>query len=332
MGWPGPLIASAALALALLISIPAARAETPVPSDVLALIDGEAVSMADYEAFSAGYLRQKLYHGGSPSRVKELRLEAAWELIRERLVLREANRRSIPGDPEGVDAQLMAIKAKYADASDWPRIEAELPSLRQALLDRTKVEALRAEISRVETPSQAELRQFYERNLDRFTQPEGYRLRVILVGVDPSSPSEAWAAAKARAERLHAELQGGAAFEALAAAQSTHESAASGGDLGLIHRGQLSDAAQAPIDGLGPGQVTEPVRLLEGYGLFRLDERIAPKVVAFESVEERARDLYGRERAAAQWDRFIVTLQGQAEIVLNQASLDAGRDGVDGLE
>ena len=84
-------------------------------------------------------------------------------------------------------------------------------------------------------------------------------------------PTEA--EAKAKAEDLRKQLQGGADFAALAKANSDDKASAErGGDYGLITRASSSDALKKAAFSQKAGEISEPLRQPTGFYLVRVDE------------------------------------------------------------
>lgn len=298
------------LALSLLAA-PLVAAATDAP---VAVIGAETISGDDYLAYLRGYIRSKLYHGGSPERLRELADEALDSLVTDRLLAQEAQRRGIEGDSEQVAARMASIRERYSSDPDWPEIEAQLPEIEREILIDTRIDALKGEVSEVAPPTEAELRDFHTARPDLFTQPLSWDFDLILIGVPPSALAAEREEAEGEAATVYAELLGGRSFAELASAHSTHETAALGGHLGRVHRGQLPDAAQAVIEKLSPGEASEPIRLLEGYAILRLNDRTEARLQPFEAVRDRAEGLYRRDRAAAQWSEFLASLRARTHV------------------
>lgn len=78
---------------------------------------------------------------------------------------------------------------------------------------------------------------------------------------------------RALAERLVEELRKGAPFEAVARQFSQSPTAAVGGDLGWVHRGELEPQVDAQLAGLETGAISDPVRSLTGYHIITVRNR-----------------------------------------------------------
>jgi peptidyl-prolyl cis-trans isomerase C len=125
-----------------------------------------------------------------------------------------------------------------------------------------------------------EVQKYYETNKDNFTQA---RLKVIYISFSPDPAAQpappakkvqSEAEAKAKAEKLSAQLQAGADFVKLAKENSEDSASASkDGDFGTFRRSdQLPEEVKAVIFALKQGQVSKPVRQPNGYYIFRVEE------------------------------------------------------------
>jgi peptidyl-prolyl cis-trans isomerase C len=292
---------------------------------IVAEIDDDFITSTELESFTAQYLRQKLYHGGTEEELAALRREALSELIQRRLLLKEAKRRGIGGDFGAVEAEVAKLEARYGGSETWEQIEPRLPELRSKLLDNSRLEALEAEVRRVPAPEEDVLRAYYKNNQNLFTTPRANRLATILISVHPGSPKEDWVAAESEAKSLRARALDGADFAELAREFSDHDSAERGGDIGFLHEGELAPAIQVAVDKLEPGEMTEALHVLEGYVVFRLQERRAAELQPFVKVRDRAAGLYVREMGNRRWKDLLKKLENDAQIVFNQQKAEAGR-------
>ena len=289
-----------------------------VPSGVVALVDGESIALGDFEAFFQRYLRQKLYHGGSREQVRELRSEALDQMILERLIVREIERREIGGDEEAVEQQIAALKQRYGTSDRWTEVQTNLPALRQHLYEKSRSDVLRAEIEEIAEPGEADLTRFYEDNLSLFTEPAAWSLSVILVGVLPTALSQEWREAEAKSQDIYTRILDGSDFGAIAKTDSNHESATSNGWLGLTHKGQLAPEIELALEAISVGETTPPIKVLEGYALFKKQGVRPAQVQPFALVRQRVRELYLRKRKKQQWDSFTEDLRANAQISINE--------------
>lgn len=311
------------------LNLEAAKAQGAplVTSGVVALVDGETIAAGDFEAFFQRYLRQKLYHGGSREQVRELRSEALDQMILEHLIAREVERRDIGGDQQAVEKQIAAYKQRYGASDSWTEVKTKLPALRQHLYEKSRSDVLQAEIEEIAEPGEADLTRYYEDNLGLFTKPEAWSLSVILVGVLPTAVSQEWREAETKSQDIYSRILDGSDFGAIAKTDSNHESATSNGSLGLTHKGQLAPEIELALEAISVGEATPPIKVLEGYALFK-KQGVRPALVQpFALVKKRVRGLYLRERKKQQWDLFTEDLRANAQISINERGDASGPDG-----
>ena len=87
--------------------------------------------------------------------------------------------------------------------------------------------------------------------------------------------------------------------------------------MGYIHAGMLPETLQSKVDSFKLGEVTDPIETLQGYAIFRLDERIAAQLQPFEKVSARAKELLHRERKEQAWSAFLAGLRSSAKVTMH---------------
>ena len=283
-------------------------------------VDGESIPMDEYRAAVTAYSRRTFYHGKVPEAEAETAARRAGaELIIRRLLLKEATRREIPADEDWVAKRLAAYDERYGNNPSWRKNrERLLPELRRSLENESRIQRLKERITKIPTPDEDILLAYYRANPEKFTEPARSRLSVILLRVPPSAAPEAWDAAKEEAAGLVRQLRAGADFAELARLHSADPSADNGGDMGYLHRGMLAEPAQKAVDALSPGEISDPVVLLQGVAIFRLEDVTQPKLRDFEEVKERAASLWQRERIEQAWQGLLQKLWDEATIEVAQ--------------
>ena len=118
-------------------------------------------------------------------------------------------------------------------------------------------------------------------------------------------------------------MEQGADFAELARLRSSDRSAENGGDMGYLHQGMLSPAAQQVVDELQIGELSEPVRLLRGVAIFRVGDRKAASLRAFEDVEKRAQELLIRKQSDQAWASLKQQLKDSTTISVYSEDISA---------
>ena len=283
---------------------------------LFATVNGKPVTVKEYNEIYAATLRQQFYHGTIPDgQAEAVREEVTGSLIDRELLVYEAERRGIRPDTAKIEQVLASYDARYGTESDWQKQrEQMLPELKAQVARHSMVEQLEKAVRDMPQPTTNEARVFYEQRPELFTEPEKLHLSVILLKVDPSSPIEIWNKAREEMQGIYTRIKGGADFAKEARLYSSHESAANGGDMGYLHGGMLVGGLQGKVDKLQVGEVSESIRMMEGYALYRIDGRIPAKLQDFSAVEKRVQELLKRDWADQAHIDMVMRLRASAEI------------------
>ena len=283
---------------------------------VFARVNGSVISVELYETELNLAIRNKFYHRRPPQgQLEVVQREVADALIERVLLLEEARRRGIKADPAKTEETVRAFEKRYVGNKDWQvRRDELLPLVRSGAEDRDVLGQLERKVREVREPSPGQVRAYYDANHDQFTEPERLRLSAILLKVDPAATQEELDKAMAKAQRIRKQLSSGADFAKLAREHSNDESAKNGGDMGYLHRGMLPVELHAQVEKLAPGKLSEPIRVLQGMAIVRLEERQPPRLRSFEDSSEAAAKLWKRERAETQWKELKEKLRKGARI------------------
>lgn len=282
-------------------------------------INGQEISVAEYDRFAREAFRQKFYHGQPPeAEVQAMLRSVGQQLIDNVLLAAEAERRKIAPNKASVDEEIAKYEKQYANSENWKtQRETTIPRIRSFLEAKSRVDRLEAQVRDIPTPKEDAVRAFYKRSPDLFTEPEKVRVGVILLRVDPGAPSSAWEKAMTDAKGMHESLKKGANFGELAKLRSQDGSKDNGGDMGYLHRGMLAEEVHKEIDSLKPGQILAPIRILEGVAIFKLIDRQVAKLRPFDAVRERAEGLLRREEANKTWENFLQSLRAKAKVEIH---------------
>ena len=290
--------------------------EVPKAEPVFAWVNDKAITVSEYKGLMAEIMRKRFYHGTIPEGKAEALYKEISELVTDReLLVGEALRRGINPDPAKYEKTLAALDARYAAQPEWKeRRDQLLPQLKLNMDRLSLVEELEKEVREVPRPTPSEVRTFYDKKPELFTEPERLRLSVLLLKIDPGATKMEWDRVREEAQKIVDRIKQGEDFAGQARLHSQHESAEKGGDLGYLHGGMLPRGLEDRIGAFPVGVVNEPVTTLEGVIVARVEDRVPPKLREFTAVEERAKDLLVRERADEAWKNLISKLQASAKI------------------
>ncbi len=206
---------------------------------------------------------------------------------------------------------LLLRRARALQLAPEPQCDAQgrEETVDEALIRRV----LELEAAPVE-PSEAECRRVFEASAAQFISPEIYEAAHILFAPEGES-ADAWAAAGGRAEAAIAAIAAGGEFAMWARTCSACPSAAEGGSLGQLQRGDLAVDIEQALMRLQPGQVgAAPVRTRYGWHVVRLDRRARARRLPFEAVERFIRESLRTRAWVAASARYVAALAATAQI------------------
>jgi peptidyl-prolyl cis-trans isomerase C len=200
-----------------------------------------------------------------------------------------------------VNIKLLAKAGRDAGVDKTPQFAErlkflELQALRDTYVNETIVPAA--------TP-EALQKAYQDLVVKEFKPEEQVRARHILVDT------------KEAAEKIIADLKGGAKFEDLAK-QSKDPSGENGGDLGFFGKGQMVPPFEQAAFALEPGKITEtPVQSEFGWHVIKVEEKRMSEPPPFAEVEEQLKQYVLRQK----FDQLMTELRAKypVEIVGEEA-------------
>ena len=292
-----------------------------VPSPVFVRVGDNVITVDDYNVAFTAATRGKFYHGKPPEgEIAVLQREVGQQMVSRLLQLREAKVRGLRPDAAEIQKTVQGYEQRYANSAQWKNNRAQLlPPLVARLEQEDVLSQLEKSVRNKVKLDEKQVRAYYASHQAQFTEPEQQRVSVILLKVDPSATGATWLKADEQAKALAKRARAGEDFAALARQHSADPSAKQGGDMGYLHAGMMPDGAQEALSKLKPGDISDSVRLLEGFAVFRLTERKAPKLHDFESVKTRAQELAQRDRGDRAWSDFIAELKSKSTVQIDES-------------
>jgi len=207
-------------------------------------------------------------------------------------------------------AAQMAEQEKLDQRSPYKEL---LAYARLSTLTDIKLAAVRSAV----TVDPAEIEKYYNEHKDPYKQikvsgiyiafsntpeaPPASSPASTMASVVPQKKTLTETAAKAKAEKLLADIRGGADFAKLVQTESDDEtSKAKGGDFGMWRvTDNVPDLMRQNVFNLKQGEVTEPVRQANGFYLFRADEvKYTPLAEVRDSIFDQL-----KQQKAQEWIR-----------------------------
>jgi peptidyl-prolyl cis-trans isomerase C/foldase protein PrsA len=196
---------------------------------------------------------------------------------------------------------------KFSDqlAQDGQTLEALSDETRERLL----AEKFVASELKVEKPSPADVRQYFEAHRAEFERPEEVRALQIVV------------ASAEEAKNLLEQVRRGASFEEMARAHSLSPDGKKGGDLGFFAKGTMPLVFDDTCFSLRPGQISGVVPSRYGFHLFKLLEKRSARKRSFEESRPVVERRLLAERRLAAERALLSSLRAKAAVKVDDAAL-----------
>jgi peptidyl-prolyl cis-trans isomerase D len=159
----------------------------------------------------------------------------------------------------------------------------------------------------------AEVQAYYNAHLDQYKVPEEVKTRHILVTVPRGADAKTDAAAKAKAQDILKQLQGGANFADLAKKYSDDPgSKDQGGELPLMSTSGLDPAYAQAAMALNPGQTSGLVRSQFGYHIIQTEQKQPTHTKPLADVHDSIVTQIESQKAAASAQTYANQLTAEA--------------------
>jgi len=143
----------------------------------------------------------------------------------------------------------------------------------------------------------AELRQVYVQHLSDYRVPDRVKVAHILFKTTGKAPAEVASLEKTAREVL-AQVKSGGDFAALAKKYSEDTSAANGGEIGWIVRGQTVKEFEDTAFSMKPGQVSDLVKTTYGIHILKVLDKQSAHIQSFDEVKDSIRAGLEKQRLA----------------------------------
>jgi peptidyl-prolyl cis-trans isomerase SurA len=278
-------VVAAGLVAALLILLSAcSRKEAPGP-DVWAEVDGKEITRQTVER----YYRSRMSttsDASSPEQALSFKLNILNELINNELLVARASRAGITVSEAEVDTKVSELQSPYSKEEFQQKLKEQgldNSSLRNEVRQNIIINKLinKDIVSKI-TVSDADIREYYERNKASFNVPElQYHLAQIEVTPvdDPevrnlkNDDAKTPLASQRKIQALYARLKAGEDFATVAQEYSEDPRTASGGgDMGFIPVSVLdaNPALKRAVDSLQMGQISPIFQSKNGYHILKM--------------------------------------------------------------
>jgi peptidyl-prolyl cis-trans isomerase C len=217
-----------------------------------------------------------------------------------------------------IDKRLLADEAERRGFRDDPDVKRQVREMEE----RLTIQRLLAEEERAAgSPTDAELRGWYEAHKADLAQPERIRVSRILVSVPAGAGAAERDRARARAQKLASQVRKQPEFSKVAI-QGDGPEKAHGGDLGLLVSGAFADKRfeKAAFSLAKPGALSSVVECDEGFAVLMLTDRRPPRIPSFEEARSELENRLAPQRKRKVFDELIGKLRRTGQVRVETAA------------
>ena len=287
------------------------------PAEPVANVDSQARKVVTFEGgdVTQGELEEFAEQSGVPK--DDPQYQATVQQIMPQLVSIEiakayAQEHNITVSDKEVDQELAKLKEQVGDqarssgqdVSNQEAYEQALKQnniteeqLREDIRENLPVQEVQERVTGEAEPSDEEIQNYYEKNKEaQFTTPEQRCVRHILFNKDQ----------KEKAEDLKQQLENGGDFAKLAKENSQDPgSAAQGGDLGCLGKGETVPEFEQAAFGAERGEIVGPVQTEFGYHILQVTDVKSEQTRSLQEVESQIRAQLASEKQSEAFTKWI---------------------------
>lgn len=255
------------------------------------------------------------FHGGiSAEKRKEVRQKALNNLFEQAYKILWAKEHGLKVTKKEVDKRLEAVRDKFTTSDELKKalgketiVDFESSVERMLLAKKAEEIAVDSKINF----SEAEVKEFYEKNTFMYQLPKRYRASHILIKVDPTFVGEEREKLVKKAHDLAEKAKVGEDFYNLAYYNSDEDTKFVGGDIGYFNSGQTVKEFENAIKDLNPGDIVGPVETLSGFHIIQLTDVQEPRLMTYSEVKDKIKQTVENKKRKALYEQWIATLTKQ---------------------
>ena len=240
------------------------------------------------------YARQ---HNGFPkSQEAEIRKGALQMIEFEELVYQEAERRKLTVPAARLSRAEADFRKQFSSESDFQLyLKTECKGSRQLLQQRIRRSLLIEKLLKLEVADKAKLspaqvREFYDKNPQRFEGGESFNIQTISIFCPPNADASKKQEVRKRAEdalRQAKATKSAEEFGLLAEKLSEDDYRVNMGLHKVVLRNELPPDVLKAALAMTPGQVSDLIQIDDAYSVFRLNAHVPAAKVKFEQVQDK---------------------------------------------
>jgi peptidyl-prolyl cis-trans isomerase C len=279
-----------------------------LPEHVLARVDQEQITVDEFnrefkELISEPRNETKEANFGD---LKQAYLD---QMIERKILVQEARRLEMKVSQEELNQAILEIRRDYPGEGFGEKLGLKGTTLEEwkaRLEEKLLAEKMIRSVLHFRGELDAkEVLQYYETHYSSFQLKPKVRARQIIV------------ADGEEAIQILKQLKKGESFDKLAMKKSLGPEGVNGGDLGYFSQGERP-AEFDHVFSMEVGTISDVIKSPYGYHIFKLEEKIEPRQIAFEEAKSRILKELGQKKGEEEYQKWFKGLKGKVKIKINK--------------
>jgi peptidyl-prolyl cis-trans isomerase C len=269
----------------------AGSGKAAAPGTPIAEVNGVAIPRADFER-QLDRTRDRFRQANRdipPALETRLKENILRRLIEDELIVQKAKTETVNLADEEFEARFADHRKRFGSDQAYQdflkRTNQSEQELRSELKKTLLRERLYAKLIPDTDPLDADAKAYYEKNLQRYVDPEQIKASHILLKYQESDPDPVKQEKISKCKKLATEAKKGGDFAKLAADNSDGPTASRGGDLGFFPRGRMVKQFEDAAFAAKPGAIVGPVETPFGCHVIKVFEKKERRQRPFEEAK-----------------------------------------------
>jgi len=289
---------------------------------VVAVVNQEMITLSEVEKWAKPLQEQIVIEDRweRQERVKMIGRQVLERLIEEKLIDQEVKKSGIKVSSKEVESTLEEVKKRNAAtkedlekalAAEGLTLEAYKKQIEKGL---QRKRLINREVRIEPNVGEKALRDFYQKNIDRYRTNETYRPGHILFVIPKGATPEEIQEIRKKCQKVLEKIKEGEDFGEMALLYSEDPSNKDRGDLGYFKKGELLPALEREALRLRVGEMSGIIRTEFGFHILKLLDRKGVDPPPFEEVKERIQGDYLENEIEKAFKQYISILKGKSVI------------------
>jgi len=313
-----------ALGLVLLAPMESRGADATLVDRIVAVVNDDVITLYDIESMMGPIIQNLKSQGLSPEREQQahakLRADLLDNMINAKLTEQEIKRHNITISDEEVDAYIRQVLQRQSISSEG--LQAMLAQQGMTMEDyrkEVKTQLQRTRLVNREVRSkvvitQAEIKDYYEKNKAKYGGGTQYHLWNVFVKVPPNASIADRQEAQNLLREVLNELQKGRPFQELARLQAVGAQKIQGSDLGLYRIEELTPQLRDVVKGLKVDEYSAIVESEFGYQIVYVEDIQETASKPMDQVESEIQDILYRRYVDSRFATWLSDLRKRSHI------------------